>query len=285
MREIIVDYLFDLKAARRSEATLSSYCQALRDLVRFLWDCDIHDFREVGVLEMRTYLNSLQDAGLKPGTIRLRATILSCFFNWCVQERIIEENPMLHVRRPKNPRQLRKVFSEGELFKIFTAVEHTHDPIRNRAMLYILLDCGLRASELLSLKREQYDAAKGMLTVNGKGKHIRMVMMGQRCKGAFEAHLERVDGSLWGITREDFGAILHRLGQKADTEANPHKWRRTFANRFLDAGGTIEELQYLMGHSDISTTMIYAEAGQQARALRSHAEHSPLDNLAPLVIP
>ena len=267
-------YLFDLRAAGRSPLTISSYRQHLMDLARFLKGRDAH---QVSTKDLRAYLVSLSN--LKPGTIRTRSTIISCFFRWLVQEGLIDESPMTHVRRPRNPSQRRGAFSTGELVALFRAVEGTHNPTRNKAMLYLLLDTGLRAAELISLRRDAYNPASSTLTIQGKGGRVRVVRMGTRCREAFEAHLRGVDGHLWDIRGEGFRDMIRHVGEEAGTHAHPHKFRHTFSGRFLDAGGTIDELQYLLGHANISTTMIYAAAGQEARALRSLARHSPVDNL------
>ena len=127
-------------------------------------------------------------------------------------------------------------------------------------MLYLLADCGLRVSELLSLKRGDYDSATAMFTVQGKGGHVRLLRMGTRCQEAFDVYLARVDGCIWGITREDVGAIFRRLGKKVGATVYPHKFRHSFSERFLDDGGTIDELQYLLGHANIATTMTTTSA-------------------------
>lgn len=279
MLDIIRAYLFDLEAAGRSKFTITSYRQHLKDLARFLEGVGIHQATQVSVNHLRAYLAACQQARLLPSTIRTRATIISCFFNWCVEEGIIQENPMRRVRRPKKPQGRRAVFTEGELLALFAAAKRSRDPVRNKAMLCLLLDCGLRAAELVSLRREQYDPARSIFVVNGKGNKTRLVKLGHRCQAALEAHLRNTDGSLWDIELGGFRDVIYRLASQSGVKATPHKFRHTFANLLLDAGGTLDELQYLMGHSDISTTMIYAAAGQEQRALRSHALHSPADRL------
>lgn len=157
--------------------------------------------------------------------------------------------------------------------------EQSEKAIRNKAMLYLLLDTGMRTSELMSLQRHDYDPVRSMFTINGKGSKVRTVKMGTRCQAAFETYLRGTDSSLWDISIWGFRDMIHDLGEKAGVRANPHKFRHTFSARFLDAGGTIDELQYLLGHESIETTMIYAMAGQQERALRSQVQHSPVDGL------
>lgn len=276
MFNIITAYLFDLEAAGRSGFTIISYRQHLNDLARFL---EGQPIAQVSVNHLRAYLASLQRAEMKASSIRTRATILSCFFNWCVQEGIIQANPMRRIRRPKRVCQPRPIFNEGELLAILAAAKRSDKATRNKAMLYLLLDTGMRTSELMSLRRRDYDPARSMFSINGKGNKVRMVKMGARCRAALETHLESTDGRLWDISIWGFRDMIHDLGERAGIKANPHKFRHTFANRFLDAGGTIDELQYLLGHSSISTTMIYAAAGQEERALRSQVQHSPVDRL------
>jgi site-specific recombinase XerD len=272
-------YLFDVQAAGRSPGTVQTYRYALNGLRAFLEGQDVDDWAAVGAAELRQFFAS-RLASLKPNTIRTRAIIISSFFKWLLQEGLVTCNPMEHVRRPKSPQRRVKAFtSEAELLAMFRAAEETRDPMRNRAILYVLLDCGLRASELLSMAPLDYNPETNCLTVKGKGNKVRMLHMGVQCRNAFEALLARAEDDLWGIGRVELQQLIRRMGQRAGVKAHPHKFRHTFAMRFLDAGGTIDELQYLMGHSHISTTMIYAVAGQEQRALRSQAQHSPLDGL------
>lgn len=279
METTISDYLIDLRAAQRSSLTIGSYGQVLRDTCRYLATHGIEDWAKVTPPDLRCYLVALRDGGLKASTIRTRATIVSAFFNWLVEQGLTNSNPMMLVHRPRKPQARISVFTRAELLDLFTAVEHTYEPTRNRAILHLLLDCGLRASELLKLKPQDYDPATATLTISGKGRRMRVVRMGHRCQEALEAQLVAADGNLWDITRVELGKLIRRMGKRAGVRAHPHKFRHTFSYRFLDAGGTIDELQIILGHSDISTTMIYAAAGQEERALRSQVQHSPVDRL------
>jgi len=279
MKTIISVYLFELRAAGRSTLTIMSYQQALKNLFRFLQAQGVEKPGAVSPEHCRSYLAALQDAKLKATTVRKEATIISCFFNWLVQQGILSSNPMMCVRRPRKPWREVDVFSTGELLRMFEAAKHTHEPRRNQAIVALLLDCGLRISEALAIKADDYDPYTASLTIKGKGQKVRMVRLGKRCQQLFECHLAATNGHLWDITREDLGDLIRRMGRRAGVRAYAHKFRRTFAGRFLDAGGTIDELQWLMGHEQISTTMIYAAAGQQERALRSHRQHSPADRL------
>ena len=274
MDQWIASYLSELEAAGRSPYTIASYRQVLGDLLGFL---DRRSVRRVRVEQLRAYLDAQRH--LKPGSVRTHCAIVSCFFHWLVEEGAIRENPMAHVRRPRQPQQWRPIFSTDELLAILHAAEETDNPTRNKAIVYLLLDCGLRLSELSGLKPTDYDARTSTLMVHGKGAKVRLVRLGWHCREAFEEQLAGTNGSLWGIHRAGVRHLIYRLGDKAGVKANPHKFRHTFSSQFLGAGGTLDELQALLGHASIQTTMIYAAAQQQERALRSHAEHSPGDRL------
>jgi site-specific recombinase XerD len=280
MEDQIADYLFDLQAAGRSPATIERYRPVLRGLAVCLRRQRVKKFSRVNASQLRAYLGELQAAGLKPRTIQTMATAVSAFFGWLLLQGIVSDNPMRRLRRPKSPQRRISVLTTDELLRLFDAARRSRNPIRNTAILYILLDCGLRASELLSVKPSDYDPATGCLLVKGKGNKLRMLHMGMRCRQAFESQLALANGNLWGIGRIELHKLIQEMGQRVGVKVYPHMLRHTFANLFLGAGGTLEELQCLMGHSNISTTMIYASAMQEQRALRSHAAHSPGDALA-----
>jgi integrase/recombinase XerD len=279
MEEQIADYLLDLEVAGRCTATIERYRPILRRLEGCLRRQRVKKFSRAKPAHLRTCLHELQAAGLKPRTVQTMATVMSGLFEWLVLQGAASENPMARIRRPKSPQRRITIFTTGELFRLFEAASQTRDPVRNTAILYVLLDCGLRASELLSVRASDYDASTGRLIVKGKGNKVRMLHMGVRCRKAFESQLARANGNLWGIGRMGLGKLIREMGQHIGARAHPHKFRHTFACSFLEAGGTQEELQYLLGHSSLITTAIYISATQEQRALRSHEAHSPGDAL------
>jgi len=275
--EALDAYLFDLVVAERSPDTIKGYRLTLARLTRFLEANEIEGWAEVTPDDLRLYLVERKEDGLKPSSIGILATYISCFFRWLDDQGLVSTNPMLRVRRPKKPQRIVTVFTNAELQALFAAADQADEPIREKAAVYLLLDCGLRISELLAIKPADYSSDTRTLSVRGKGRKVRLLKLGRCSSEAFERYLQTANGELWGLTRRQGSLTIGNLGIPLGIKANPHRFRHTFAMRFLEAGGTLDELQYLMGHSHITTTMIYAAAGQEARALRSHAEHSPLD--------
>jgi len=277
--ETLEAYLADLQAAGRSPLTIESYRGTLATLTRFVAAHGIEDWSDVSPNDLRQYLTALQGNGLKSSSVGVAATITSSFFNWLDIQGLVQANPMQRVKRPRKPQRIVKTFTDAELRAMFAAAGSSPNPARNKVILSLLLDCGLRASELLSVEPSDYDWATSTLTVKGKGRKVRLLGVGRRSKEVFEAYLRCVDGNLWNLRRPGLAKVIRTLGNRAGVKAHCHLFRHTFACRFLDAGGTIDELQYLLGHASIVITMIYACAGQEARARRSHAMHSPLDAL------
>jgi len=279
MRDAIEAYLFDLKAAGRSQHTILNCECGLRQLAEYLQAQGVNAWADVTPADMRRQMTDSLSGRLKPSSVGVRATQAACFFNWLQEQELISANPMQRVRRPRKPQRVVKTFTDDQLAALFAAAETSPRPLRNKAIVFLFLDCGLRLSELLAISPPDYDRDTATLTVKGKGRKVRQVKLGRHSREAFEQHLQTADGASWHLGALGLRNMIRKLGKRAGVHANPHKFRHTFACRFLDAGGTIDELQYLMGHSHIATTMIYAVAGQEQRALKSHAAHSPLDAL------
>jgi len=279
MEKAIVGYLTDLKVAGRSPTTLESYGQTLRAFCRHVGAHQVRHPQQVRADDVRGYLMALREAGDKSSTIRHQAIIIGCFFNWLIQRGNLRSNPMRQVTRPKATSSTRRPLAKEEVVAMLAVANRTRKATRNTAILYLLLDTGVRASELLGIHASDYSQATSTLTIMGKGNKQRTVRMGQRCKAAFEEYLAGRDDGLWGLTRGGLEALVERLGHKVGIHTYPHQFRHTFAAYWLENGGGLDELQVLLGHASIATTMIYVRVGQQDRALRSHAEHSPGDRL------
>jgi len=163
---------------------------------------------------------------------------------------------------------------------------------RNHAMVLTLLDCGLRVSELCGVRVQDLDLAHDALNVTGKGARERQVFFGQRLGRILRSWLSKRTLSLPGeaffcsrqgyaLTRHTVMHLIQKLARQAglsSVRCSPHTLRHTFATEFIRNGGDPFSLQRLLGHSHISTTMIYVHmAGTTLR--EAHAKASPVDRL------
>lgn len=229
---------------------------------------------------------------VKRATIDAYWRSFQSFAKWLVKEGVIEEkdNPILKVERP---RQEKKVVPEipGDILQ---AIEKSLKDgqffnTRNRAMLLILLDTGIRLKELLELRIPNVNLVDGILKVFGKGQKERLVRIAPFTVKALGDYLavRPVDSNvLWlkengePVTQSALQSFMRRLNQKyPDVHISTHVFRHTFAIRYLRAGGDPFTLQMLGGWEDLDMPRQYAAALKQEDAFKVHEKASPVQSL------
>ncbi len=218
--------------------------------------------------------------------------VLHTFFNWLVAEEFIEVNPLGVIKSPKQERKVIQALTAEEVKALLRqASSKTFLHRRNRAIVMMLLDTGMRVSELANLVADDVDMNTGAILVRkGKGNKQRVVRIGNRTQKALWAYLSsRRGGSTYGLftdgggKRLTVGAIklmIRRLGRRAGLKnVHVHRLRHTFAISFLRAGGDVFSLQYLLGHSTLHMTQRYLQSLNADDAMRAHQKHSPLDKM------
>jgi len=231
-------------------------------------------------------------AGSKATSANRRLTVFKRFFRWALRERLIDADPTLRLRNAKQALRVPKSLSEAQVEALLAAPD-TDKPLglRDRAMLELLYACGLRVSELVSLKTVQVGLAEGCLRVTGKGGKERLVPFGEEAHGGLTRYLADARAAILGgqasdalfvtarggaMTRQMFWKLIkaHALKAGIDVPLSPHTLRHAFATHLLNHGADLRAVQMLLGHADISTTTIYTHvARERLRAL--HAMHHP----------
>ncbi|MCH8273388.1 MAG: tyrosine-type recombinase/integrase [Armatimonadetes bacterium] len=282
-------YLISQDAAGCTKATLETTRYAFLSLSRFLESIGVDDLRNFGPNEVRQYILHARGKGLADRTVQGYLFRLKAFTNWCVREDYLPSNPFDNVRMPKVERKIIAAFTPAEIKKLLSGTSRK-DPlsIRNRALVLDLLDTGLRASELISLRVGDVDLSTGMVTVTGKGRKQRQVRLGAQARKALLRYLRIRGGEegepLWigvrgPLTTDGLHEVLTKLGKRVGVSpCNPHKFRRTFALNCLRNGMDPFSLQILMGHSDMQILRQYL-AQTQADIQRAHEKHSPVDRM------
>ena len=203
-------------------------------------------------------------------------------------------NPFDEVTFPKVGRPLIKIFTEEEFEKLLWACAPPNEKsplaeraaVRNRAILWVLYDTGIRVSELCGLRLNNVDRKQGVLTVWGKGSKERRIAIGQNCQRNLFYYLdhhrpEEEELAEWGSSGEDhlflsetrlsltkngmtllFGRLKKRAGITGK-RVSPHILRHTFAIRYLINGGDPFSLQELLGHEDMATVKMYMRMNDQ----------------------
>jgi integrase/recombinase XerD len=221
-----------------------------------------------------------------------RLTVFKRFFRWALRERLADADPTLKLRNAKQPLRVPKSLSQAQVEALLGAPD-VNKPLglRDRAMLELLYACGLRVSELVTIKTVQVGLAEGCLRVTGKGSKERLVPFGEEAHGWMQRYIAQARGEILGgqasdalfvtarggaMTRQMFWKLIKAHALRAGIEAplSPHTLRHAFATHLLNHGADLRAVQMLLGHADISTTTIYTHvARERLRVL--HAQHHP----------
>jgi len=302
---LVQGYLLTCRSEGKSARTLQIYSVVLKN---FLWFARQNGLpsqaQSLKAIHLRQFLwyvasesnrwDSASPAARKPAspsTVSCYYRVLHSFFNWLQREQLLDNNPFTYVKPPKKQTRLIKALSREEIERLFEACcgKDSLD-IRNRSILSVFLDTGLRLSELSCLKVSDVATNTGSIVIrNGKGGKQRVVRIGAKAQKALWRYLllpRRGDADTLFLDRSGrpldargIKTMIKRLGNKAGVKAHPHQLRHTFAISFLRAGGDVFSLQYLLGHSTLAMTQRYLQSLNADDAVKAHQRFSPLDNL------
>ena len=196
--------------------------------------------------------------------------ILSSLFSWLENEDHIIKSPMRRIKKIKVGKVVRPTLADEDIERLHEATQN----IRNRAILALLISSGMRVGELVKLNREDIDLIRRECVVHGKGDKERTVYFDARtkllisqylkqrtdCSTALFVQIQRPTSRL-GIAGVE--TLVRLLGKRLGlTKLHPHKFRRTLATMAIDKGMPIEQVQHLLGHQSLDTTLRYAMVAQ-----------------------
>lgn len=257
---------------------------------------DVGDFLETvssppsGIVsdEIAEYMGALSDKLSKRTQSRVLSSLKS-FFDYLVLEGDRTDNPCDRIDSPKLGRYLPDVLSVGEVAAIIESVRvEAPSGRRDRAILEMLYGCGLRVSELCSLRISHVYADEGFVRIVGKGNKERLVPLGEPAAEAFISYLE-VRGDAYAPMYDDI-AFLNRFGKPLSRVAvfnmikkqalaagvvkniSPHTFRHSFATHMIENGADLRVVQEMLGHESVLTTEIYThiDAGTWQSNILSH---------------
>ena len=250
-----------------SEKTLKYY-QTTIDAMRASLGKNV---RHINTEDLRTYLTEYQ--GKKQSsrvTIDNIRRILSSFFSWLEDEDYIVKSPVRRIHKVKTTSSIKETYSDEELEKMRDNCEE----LRDLAMIDMLASTGMRVGEMVLLNRADIDFSERECVVFGKGDKERIVYFDARAKLHLQEYLDSRKDENPALfvslrtphKRMQIGGIesrLRKMGKKLNiAKVHPHKFRRTLATMAIDKGMPIEQLQKLLGHQKIDTTLQYAMVKQ-----------------------
>ena len=257
---------------RLSENTVESYMRDYMQFAHFIlrqWDVAPH---KVEPQMVERYMAWLYERGREKTSQARALSGIKSFFNFLMISDKIESSPAEFVLTPKFGRQLPDVLTTAEIDRIIAAVDtSTVKGLRDCAMLEVLYSCGLRVSELISLRLCDLFFGEGYIRVIGKGDKQRLVPVSDTAREKIYAYLDcRKGGSSseetlflnnrgGRLTRVMIFTILKEAARRAgiDKRISPHTFRHSFATHLLEGGASIRQVQEMLGHENIITTEIY----------------------------
>lgn len=251
-----------------SERSVNYYSSTLDNLINALEK----PFNQIETEDLRVYLSEYQKKNnASKQTIDNIRRILSSFFTWLEDEDYILKSPVRRIHKIKTTKQVKETYSDEALERL----RDNCKTIRDLAIIDILSSTGMRVGELVKLNRVDVDFNNRECVVLGKGSKERVVYFDARTKLHLQNYLNsRTDDNeaLFVSLFEPHNRLeiagveimLRKLGRSLEiNKVHPHKFRRTLATKAIDKGMPIEQVQKLLGHQKIDTTMEYAIVDQQ----------------------
>ena len=265
-----------------------------RDLTKFVSYLSRHDrtLAEVKREGIRDFLAELYRQEISARAVARHLVSLRGFCRFLLKEGRIEEDPTAEITAPRLAQTLPKYLAVAEVDRLLNQPDPSSPSgLRDKALLEALYATGMRVSELVALRWEDFDRNLGIVRCLGKGSQERLIPVGKSALRALEAYVAQGRGKLarkpgvpflflnkrgGQLSRVGFWKILAGYGRAAGiaTPLTPHLLRHSFATHLLERGADLRSIQLMLGHKDISTTQIYTQVIKE-RLKEVYQAHHP----------
>lgn len=278
--EIKTSYLSSLKTVSQSVATYDKYETVMNDFGKFLeLSCGKVEQTNISPLMILNYKEEATKRGIKRNTLRHYLIILRSFFKWCVEHKFYTEQPIFESDIPKSERVEYNLLTEQQIETILRGEIPKWSKMatakRNRALVILLIQSGLRVSELINLRIKDLDFEHHSICVkHGKGDKLRYTTLPPLAEQVVKEYLcEHFKGNYGGqneylfanengepFTRQNITQIVRAYVKRATgrNDIGAHDLRHAYASWLITHGTQLEQIQELLGHSNYATTVIYA---------------------------
>lgn len=259
---------------RFSPLTTKNYAIDLKQFFNFL-NQEVYDSRlsEISYQHIRSFIASLIDKKISTVSVNRKISCLKSFFKYVLKNNLILNNPMQKIQGPKMPKRLPVFIDENQIDKIFNQLKF--DPgfegIRNKLLIDVLYQTGLRRAELINLKETDLDLISLQLKVLGKRNKERIIPFSIHLKRSIQEYLNAkhennlINSFLFvnlkniQLSPQALTKIVSEILSEVTTnkKKSPHVLRHTFATHLLNRGADINAIKELLGHANLSATQIY----------------------------
>lgn len=268
LTEKIAIFISAKKLEGKSPNTLKDYSMELRLFSKHISKATI----QINTSDIRSYLSSLED--IEASTRGKKLTVLKSFFGWMVEEEILLRDPSKKIKLPNTKKRIPKGLTIGEL----SLVKEMCKNKRERALVEVFFSTGARVSELSGMKLSNLNRQDMSISVIGKGNKEGIVYLSETAMYHLNNYLNTRDDDCdyLFITRrkpyrqmqrhtvsDEIEKIESRCG--LNKKLTPHVFRHTLGQTLLNKGATLEVVQHILRHADISTTQIYAHVSEESK--------------------
>ncbi|GFI11991.1 MAG: site-specific tyrosine recombinase XerD [Lachnospiraceae bacterium] len=268
-----VSYLHEVK--KTSQNTELSYQRDLMKMMRFLKTQKVEKFRDVTETNLNSYILDLEKKGMAAATVSRNIASMKAFYLYMMRNGEVTTDPAENLKAPKVEKKAPDVLSVEEVEKLLAQPgDRTAKGLRDRAMLELLYATGIRVTELISLRLEDVNWKLDYIVCQDRSRE-RIIPFGAKARKALDRYIASARTELIGdkecgmlfpncsgesMSRQGFWKLLKHYAKQAgiQMEITPHTLRHSFAAHLVDNGADLRVVQEMLGHSDISTTMMYA---------------------------
>ncbi len=293
MKAFIKEFEVYLRETKKSSSnTLESY---LRDVNQFAYFSDSLKIRSISSVKqshISDYVASLVKAGKSNATITRVLASLRCYFAFLMSQGLCSDSPVAGVKQTKTDKKLPEILTSKEITVLLSQPDVSElKGCRDKAMLELLYATGIKVSELISIQVTDINLQIGILHLrNGKNERIVPIYpeaikaMSNYCSNVREVVvLDKNTTELFTnmngqpMTRQGLWKIIKYYAEKANIKKDitPHTIRHSFAAHLLENGAPLKDIQEILGHSDLSSTQVYAQL-MRNRYAQSYKKYHPM---------
>lgn len=293
MKAYIKEFEVFLKETKRSSSnTLESY---IRDLSQFALFCDSLKLRSAASVKQETikeYVDMLHKSGKSVATTTRVLATLRCYYGFLLSNNLVKDNPVIGIKLNKGTKKLPEILTSTEVTKLLSQPDINElKGCRDKAILELLYATGIKVSELISIKISDVNLHIGILHLKSD-KNERVIPMYPDAVKALnnyflnvrdvvttEPNVDELFTNMNGqpLTRQGLWKIIKHYAEKANIKKDitPHTIRHSFAAHLLENGAPLKDIQEILGHSDLSSTQVYAQL-MRNRYAQSYKKYHPM---------